>query len=230
MSEKAFRNIFIVGTLFFFAILAAMTVDSLRQVSRLRTPPLTDQVIEGKRIWQSKNCNDCHTILGIGGYYAPELTKVYDRRGAAWLQGWLLDPPSMDPAATMPNQRLEAVQAESLVAFVEWVSRVDTNNWPPQPLALSAAAGDIGQPAGARLFDQRGCSGCHRINGSGAAGPGPDLSHIGAQPYDDLPNTPEFLALWLADPAAQKPDTLMPRMQLADSDIQSLVEYLTSLQ
>ena len=43
MSEKAFRNIFVFGTLFFFVILAAMTVDSLRQVSRLRTPPLTEQ-------------------------------------------------------------------------------------------------------------------------------------------------------------------------------------------
>jgi nitric oxide reductase subunit C len=197
-------------------------------VNEIRTPPLTDQVVAGKRIWQSKNCNDCHTILGIGGYYAPELTKAFDRRGVAWLRNWLLDPLSMDPVASMPNQELDASQAEALAAFLEWVSQIDTNDWPPDPLGVSASAGSE-QPAGARLFDQKGCSGCHQINGRGTSGPGPDLSRIGAMPYDDLPNTPEFLALWLADPAAQKPDTLMPRIQLSEAEIQILAEYLTSL-
>lgn len=228
MSEKALRNSFIFGTLFFFVILGVMTVDSLRQVKKLRTPPLTDQVVEGKRIWQSKNCNDCHTILGIGGYFAPELTKVFERRGAGWLQSWLLDPLSMDPAATMPNQDLNVSQAEALTAFLEWVSQIDTNDWPPEPLG-AAAASDSSQLPGARLFDQKGCSGCHQVNGHGTAGPGPDLSKIGTQTYADLPNTPEFLALWLANPAQQKPQTLMPRIPLSEAEIQILVEYLTGL-
>ena len=227
MSEKALRNIFIFGTLFFFVVLIAMTVDTLRQVNNIRTPLLTNQVVEGKRAWQSKNCDDCHTILGIGGYFAPEVTKVFDRRGAAWLRSWHKDPLSIDPAATMPNQRLDASQVENLVAFFEWVSQIDTNNWPPAPVLLEGAA--AGQPAGAQLFVQKSCSACHRINGNGAAGPGPDLSHIGAQPYDALPNTPDFLAKWLANPAAQKPGTLMPRLSLSDTEIKSLVDYLTSL-
>jgi nitric oxide reductase subunit C len=229
MSEKALRSVFIFGNLFFFVILAVMTADSLRQVKEIRTPPLTDQVVEGKRIWQSKNCNDCHTILGIGGYYAPELTQAIDRRGAAWLQNWLVDPLSMDPAASMPNQQLDASQAEALTAFLEWVSQIDTNDWPPEPLGVMAGDAIRDMPAGQRLFERKGCSGCHQINGRGTAGPGPDLSQIGAEPYADLPNTAEFLALWLADPAAQKPDTLMPRIQLTDAEIQILVEYLTSL-
>ena len=128
----------------------------------------------------------------------------------------------------MPNQRLSDVQIEGLVAFFDWVSQIDTNNWPPQPLAL-VAAGTGNQPSGALLFEQRGCSACHMINGKGAAGPGPDLSHIGTQPYDGLPNTAEFLAKWLADPQAQKPGTLMPRMGLSDADIQTLVDYISSL-
>ena len=228
MSEKVLRNVFIGGTLLFFVVLAAMTVDTLHQVNDIRTPPLTDQVVEGKRAWQSKNCNDCHTILGIGGYYAPELTKVFNRRGAAWLRGWLKDPLSLDAAATMPNQRLSDVQIEGLVAFFDWVSQIDTNNWPPQPLSL-VAAGTGNRPSGALLFEQRGCSACHMINGQGAAGPGPDLSHIATQPYDGLPNTADFLAKWLANPEAQKPGTLMPRMGLSDADIQTLVDYLTGL-
>ena len=228
MSERVLRNIFIFGTLFFFVILGVMTVDSLRQVRETRTAPLTEAVVEGKRVWQSKNCNDCHTILGIGGYYAPELTKVFDQRGAAWLRSWLKDPLAVNPAATMPNQNLSKDQIENLVAFFEWVSKIDTNNWPPQPLSVSESQGSS-QPLGARLFDQKGCSGCHLVNGKGTAGPGPDLSHIATQPYGGLPNTPEFLAKWLANPQAQKPTTTMPRLRLSESEIQALVDYLAGL-
>ncbi len=227
MSEKVLRNIFIFGTLFFFVVLIAMTVNTLGQVNNIRTPFLTDQVVEGKRVWQSKNCDDCHTILGIGGYFAPELTKVFNQRGAAWLGSWLKDPLSMNSAATMPNQHLTDDQVANLQAFFEWVSQINTNNWPPAPILLAGASS--GQPAGAQLFVQKGCSACHVINGSGAAGPGPDLSHIGGQPYDALANTPDFLAKWLADPAMQKPGTLMPNLRLSDAEIKSLVDYLTSL-
>jgi nitric oxide reductase subunit C len=39
-------------------------------------------VDHGKKTVQAKNCMNCHTILGNGAYYAPDLTK-------AWLdQGW----------------------------------------------------------------------------------------------------------------------------------------------
>jgi nitric oxide reductase subunit C len=37
--------------------------------------------VAGKRVWQKYNCNDCHTILGFVGYYAPDMTKVYTRVG-----------------------------------------------------------------------------------------------------------------------------------------------------
>ncbi len=224
MSEKSLRNIFLFGTLFFMLILIGMTVDSLRQVATARTPQVTDQVVAGKRTWQSKNCNDCHTILGIGGYYAPELTKVMDRRGEFWLQSWLTDPQAVIPGTTMPNQRLTPAQVSDLVAFLGWVGKIDTNGWPPQPLASLGTA-----PSGELLFQQKGCIGCHMINGKGATGPGPNLSHIASQPYDALPNTPEFIATWLENPAAQKPGTIMPRLPLTPAERDALVQYLVTL-
>lgn len=227
MNEKHWRNVFIYGTLFFLVILVAMTVDSLAQVNAGRTPEVTDQVVAGKRVWQVRNCSSCHTILGIGGYFAPELTKTMDRRGAAWMYDWLKDPKAVDPNATMPNQKLTDAQAADLTAFFTWVSGIDTNDWPPAPIA--AAAGGSGESAGALLFQQKGCAGCHRINGQGAAGPGPDLSKIGSEPYDGMPNTPEFLAAWLDDPAAQKPGTTMPRLPLTPAERDALVEYMVGL-
>ncbi len=102
MSEKMLRNIFVVGTSLFLVVLGAMTVDSLTQVVSARTAQLTDQVVAGKQVWQSKNCNDCHTILGIGGYYAPELTKTFNRRGAAWLRHSSKTPSKSSPVRLCP--------------------------------------------------------------------------------------------------------------------------------
>lgn len=238
MSERRLRNIFLAGTLFFLLILIGMTIDSLGQVISTRTPPLTEAVVAGKQIWQSKNCNDCHTILGIGGYFAPELTTVVNRRDPAWLATFVADPQVAKPGSTMPNQALTASQANQMVAFFQWVSQVDTNEWPPQPqLALGggiAPQDSAGQTdlvrEGEGLFAQKGCNACHMINGQGAPGPGPDLSHIGSQPYDDLPNTPEFLDQWLQNPQAAKPDTTMPRIEMTEAEREALVAYLVSLQ
>lgn len=226
MSERVLRNIFIFGTLAFLVVLVAMSRDSLSRVASRRTPALTPEVVAGKRAWQGKNCNDCHTILGIGGYYAPDLTKVVERRDAAWLGRWLAAPQAVSAAATMPNQGLDAAAVTSLVAFLTWVDGVNTNGWPPPPrLGLSA-----GTASGAMLFQQKGCAGCHALGGRGPVGPGPDLSRIGSTPYDGLPNTPEFLAKWLEDPQVQKPGTLMPRIPLTPTERDALVRYLMSLQ
>ena len=227
MTEKQLARIFGWGTAAFVIVLAGMSVDTLGKVTRGRTPPLTDQVVAGKATWQRKNCNDCHTILGIGGYFAPDLTKVAGRRDDVWMARWLFQPQAVKPGTTMPDQRLTAEEAQQLAAFLRWVHGIDTNDWPPSPVGAGSAG--AGLAAGALLFQQKGCSACHVVGGRGVVGVGPDLSRIGAEPYDALPNTPEFLARWLEDPPAQKPGTTMPRVPLTADETQALVEYLVSL-
>lgn len=227
MSQKALRNLFIFGTIFFALVLAGLTVNSLAQVSATRTPEVTDQVVEGKKIWDYRNCDDCHTILGIGGYWAPDLTKEADQRSPQFLTAWLKDPQAVKPDTTMPNQHLTDAEVQDLVAFLQWVSKIDTNNWPPQPPA--APPSQTGTSQGALLFQQMGCTACHMIDGQGASGPGPDLSHIGSEPYDQLSNTPDFLLKWIKDPKAEKPTTTMPAIPMTDAQRQAIVNYLVGL-
>ena len=81
MSNKAARNLFIFGSLFFFVIFLGLTVDTMNQIDG-RAPEVTKEVDAGKMVWQKYDCIGCHTILGNGSYFAPDMTKVVERKPA----------------------------------------------------------------------------------------------------------------------------------------------------
>ena len=98
-------------------------------------------VMKGKLTVQAKNCMNCHTLRGNGAYYAPDLTK-------AWLdQGWgaeavreqLMVTFLMDPTTNargygtnrkMPKLDITEEEARGVVAFLKWMSAIDTNGFP----------------------------------------------------------------------------------------------------
>jgi cytochrome c oxidase subunit 2 len=94
--------------------------------------------------------------------------------------------------------------------------------------------GTTGAAHGAQLFVQKGCAGCHTIQGVPAAvgKQGPNLSHFGNRSTvaaGMAPNTPENLAAWLRNPQAFKPGALMPNLGLNEDEIADLTAYLESL-
>ncbi len=70
--------------------------------------------VEGKRIFQAYNCMGCHTIVGNGAYFGPDLTDVYERAGPAWLAAFLPSAGSW-PTAVALNVQLQdkTIAAES---------------------------------------------------------------------------------------------------------------------
>jgi cytochrome c oxidase subunit 2 len=94
--------------------------------------------------------------------------------------------------------------------------------------------GLTGAGHGAQLFVQKGCAGCHTIEGVPAAvgKQGPNLSHFGNRSTvaaGIAENNPENLAAWLRDPPGYKPGALMPDLNLNEDEIAALVEYLLGL-
>ena len=82
LSKSAARAFFLLGTIGFSAVFLFLTIDTIRRVpAQTKQQNLTEQVVHGKHLWERNNCMGCHTLLGEGAYYAPELTKVYERRG-----------------------------------------------------------------------------------------------------------------------------------------------------
>ena len=84
MTKRQTRLFFLGGTLVFTAIFIALTIDSHRQFATLtNADEITEDVQEGKHVWHRENCINCHTLLGEGAYFAPDLTKITQLRGEA---------------------------------------------------------------------------------------------------------------------------------------------------
>lgn len=217
---RATRLTLITATVISALIFLWLTFDTLRQMpARTHASELTAQVVAGKHVWQHYDCNNCHTILGIGGYYAPDVTKTYAIRGDAWLRQFLHDPARMYPdARQMPNFRLSETQIDSLVAYFKWVSQIDTNGWPPAPLAAAQQENEAH-----KIFVAQHCDACHAVHGIGGT-LAPDLSHVGSL------RTQGWILDQLNNPRAHKPDSIMPGFAaLPDLQKQELAQYLAGL-
>jgi nitric oxide reductase subunit C len=216
----ATRTTLVTATVISAVIFLWMTVNTLQQMgARTHADQLTPEVVEGKRIWQHYDCNDCHTILGIGGYYAPDVTKAYSIRGEAWLRAFLHDPGKMYPdARQMPNFHLDDSQVSALVSYLKWVSEIDTNGWPPAPLGMARE-----ETGGHKIFLAEHCNTCHAIEGSGGT-LAPDLTHVGSRRAKD------WIVDQLNDPRSHKSDSIMPSFAgLPDAEKQELADYLAGL-
>lgn len=92
---------------------------------------------------------------------------------------------------------------------------------------------DPGATAGRRVFEQNACMNCHRVGGTSADGRfGPDLSHLMSRATiaaGAAENTHDNLRLWIQDPSAIKPGSLMPAMKLSDADLDAVVSYMETL-
>jgi cytochrome c oxidase subunit 2 len=90
------------------------------------------------------------------------------------------------------------------------------------------------EAAGKRVFERTACLNCHAINGTNGTGRfGPDLTHLMSRntiAAGAALNTHENLRLWIQNPDAIKPGSLMPAMKLSDAELDALVRYLETLQ
>ncbi|MDQ1817113.1 c-type cytochrome [Massilia sp. CCM 9210] len=130
----------VVATLAFLAL----TLDSHRQFGRLtNADKITAQVTRGKDVWHENNCINCHTIFGEGAYYAPDLTKITKLRGNAYLTAYMKDPSKFYDETRhrrlMPKQDISDTDIAALIAFLDWVSNVDNQGWPPRPILVTGA-------------------------------------------------------------------------------------------
>ena len=95
----------------------------------------------GKLTVQAKNCMNCHTLLGNGAYYAPDLTKSWldpgwgNEQAREMLMMLFLQDPTLNARTygtnrRMPDLGITEAEARGIIAFLKWTSAIDTNGFP----------------------------------------------------------------------------------------------------
>ena len=145
MNKKQTRLFAIASTAIASLVFIALTIDSHRQFPKLTNAQnITPAVSQGKDVWHKYNCINCHTLFGEGAYYAPDLTKITQHRGEQYLQAFLRDPSQFYDEKRhrrlMPQQNLAPQEITDLIAFLDWVSKVDNQGWPPRPILVTGAS------------------------------------------------------------------------------------------
>lgn len=145
MTRRQTRLFAIISTALVTLVFLALTIDSHRQFPRLtHEENLTPRVLAGQRVWHDNNCTNCHTLLGEGAYYGPDLTKIATQRGAGYLKAFLHNPAQFydeqKVRRAMPNPNLSDQEIDDMIAFLDWIAHIDTQGWPPRPILVSGAA------------------------------------------------------------------------------------------
>jgi nitric oxide reductase subunit C len=232
MTKKTAFWIFLVGTLSSSILFLGLTVDTHRQVAALsHADKLSEKVVNGKRAFEKYNCNDCHTILGFGAYYAPDLTKVVQRVGEEGIRYRVKHPELafVKSERKMPQQHVSDVEIENLVAFFSWVGEIDNGDWPPQDSKKHLTRGEqrlaLGATVspGAAVFQSKGCMNCHALHGVGGTF-GPALDTIGRK------LTPEQIEQYIHNPKGINPNAKMPpQTELSDRERDEVAKFLGNL-
>ena len=225
LSKRGARAFFVLGTGLCFGAFVLLTIDTFRRIpAQTNQQEMTAAVVRGKHLWEVSNCMGCHTILGEGAYYAPELTKVYERRGPVFIEAMLRDPAAMYPdRRRMQQYDFDDGEIADLVAFLRWIGTMDLNGFPAEPDMAGATSVQLADAAGDRpqVFDTL-CTACHTLEGRGGT-VGPALDDVGVRRDRD------WIETWLRDPFAVKPDSLMPKLPLSAADVTELGAFLSRL-
>ena len=137
------RNIYLGGLMFFILLFLVLTFDTVSNAipKRDNHENLTELAIKGKYLWETNDCIGCHTLLGEGAYFAPELGNVFLRFGGeknpeaavAAIKGFIKGRPvnGIPGRRSMPQFGFTDEELSALAEFLKYASGINTSNWPP---------------------------------------------------------------------------------------------------
>jgi nitric oxide reductase subunit C len=136
------RNIFYGGSLFFLLLFLVLTLDTSMALperdQRVQLDPSTEvgqKIAHGKELWETNNCVGCHSLLGEGAYFAPELGNVYVRFGnnKEAIKAFIQSRPAegVPGRRSMPQFNFSDEELEAISEFLKYSSEINTAGWPP---------------------------------------------------------------------------------------------------
>ena len=178
--------------------------------------PEAPQLARGRAVFDESGCIGCHKLHGTGGIIAPELDKVGASRSADWLLKHFKNPSAVTPGSAMPPIKASESDLAALTLYVL--------SFTGEPLSAYYVSMKTipGPAAGRRLFEEKGCIGCHSIAGKGGT-VGPALDEVGKR------HDAQWISAHFKNPAAVSPGTVMPQFNFNEQEVRALTEFLLSM-
>jgi cytochrome c oxidase cbb3-type subunit 3 len=180
-----------------------------------------DDVSAGAKIFRS-HCAECHGLKGRGGR-GPNLTTGVFFHGNTDTD-LMRNISDGIPGTAMPGVFFSPVQVSHLIAFVRSLSQNGGAN-KPQGDSLN----------GRKLFEEKGCTGCHLARGEGGYR-GPDLSTIGSQRSAEHlrqaildPNATVLREYWVAKVTLENGATYSGFLRNEDTHTVQILEFSKGL-
>jgi len=178
--------------------------------------PEAPQLARGRAVFEESGCIGCHKLHGSGGVLGPELEKVGASRSPEWLLTHFKNPSAVTPGSAMPP--IKANEAD-LAALTLYVLSFTGEPLSAYYVSMKTIPGPL---AGRRLFEEKGCIGCHSIAGKGGS-VGPALDEVAKH------RDPQWISAHFKNPVALSPGTVMPQFNFNEQEIRALTEFLLSL-
>ena len=212
-------------------LVACFLVQTALVYTDRKAEPLSEQALQGRRLWHENACQVCHQLYGQGGFLGPDLTNAASRMDEARLTSLLTV-----GSGQMPALGFGADQITQITAFLEAMDRPDLGRGQlrlgdpdagQDEASLFARAVDAAtapqspEAQGFAAFSGRSCTACHQPFRTSAVG-APDLSTAAER------LTPGQLRAVLTDgrPTLGMPTPIPP---FSPEELDTLVAYLSWL-
>ncbi len=178
--------------------------------------PAAPKLARGEQVFETNGCRGCHKLGGTGGLIGPELDTVGARRTPDWLRKHFTDPASVTPGSGMPPQKLSEPDLEAITLFMLSQTGGGLPGYYASMKVIPSAT------EGRKLFEQKGCIGCHSIANRGGK-IGPALDDV------SLRRSPDWIMRHFRDPQSVTPGSVMPKFGFSENQTRALTEFLLHL-
>ena len=187
----------------------------------------------GKKLVDKIGCLGCHKIADRGGTFGPDLSRMAEKINSPWPISWIKDPLSYDPKTVMPNFRLQDDQIRDIAEYLLTLGKKETR--------IGSALNPKKIEAGKKLFGQRGCTGCHTMEGFDLGfKKAPEHTGFGDKRVEELDfgnvtDIPRTRAAWVLAKeksprvfSTQTIQLIMPNFELSDEEAEALRVFVLS--
>ncbi len=204
---------------------------------------------KGKRLFQKNHCTSCHTTGSSGGCLGPVLSGVGARRTKEFLNARITSDPKevakfqklYGAGELLPHPRVSSSISKSIVEYlltlpepkkgfsVSMHSEQTATTAASKTSSTAAAADSVKE--GKKLVYEKGCISCHSVGGVGGqfavAFDGIGLRRTRDFVVDRISRTEGLIVTDLDEYGMR--GASMPPLNLRESEIQSIVDYLLTL-